>query len=173
MLSDSKIRLRALEALDATYLYDWENLSDLWLTSATLAPYSRTNIIDYITNYRADPFGEGQLRLMIETLDDNTPSGLIDLYNVEVRHRRACIGILISPAKQRCGIALRALHIMEDYCRRHLRLHQLLAAVPVSNTPSRALFSKAGFSHAATLPQYLCGTAPDEYIDALVMYKIL
>lgn len=173
MLSDSTIRLRALEASDALCLYDWENISDFWLSASTLAPYSRRNIMRYIDNYKADPFAEGQLRLMIETLADRVPSGLIDLYNIEVRHRRACVGILIAPTKQRQGLACRALSLLEDYCRRHLGLHQLLAAVPDCNAASLALFVKAGFEAVATLPQYVSGGSCGEYIDAIVMHKIL
>ncbi len=173
MLSDTHIRLRALEPEDVLSLYDWENLSDLWQSSCTLAPYSRRNIMRYIESYEADPFHEGQLRLMAESVKTAEPVGLVDLYNVEARHRRACVAILIAPALQRRGLATRALALLEGYCRRHLALHQLIAAVPASNTASRRLFLKAGFTHVATMPQYIASGAEGEYTDALVFNKIL
>lgn len=173
MLHDTEIRLRALEPDDIISLYEWENLSEFWLASATLAPYSHRNLMRYLDAYEADPFHSGQLRLMIETVTDRKPVGLVDLYNVEVRHRRADVGILIAPEYQRRGMATRALMLLSDYCRRHLGMHQLLAAVPQTNTASLALFSKAGFKTVAVLPHYIAGEQEGVYIDAVIMNKIL
>lgn len=173
MLSDSVIRLRALEPEDIIPIYEWENLSDLWLCSCTLAPYSRQNMLRYIESYEADPFHSGQLRLMAEYVADGSPVGIIDLYDVEVRHRRAYMAVLIAPPAQRQGLARRALALMEGYCRRHLGLHQLLATIPECNTASARLFTKAGFTHIATLPQYIASDSEGEYLDAFVYQKIL
>ncbi|MCM1319665.1 MAG: GNAT family N-acetyltransferase [Muribaculaceae bacterium] len=173
MLSDTNIRLRALEKIDLMTLYEWENLSQYWPASATLAPYSHHNLMRYLEEYEADPYRTGQLRLMIERIDDTEPLGLVDLYNVEVRHRRACVGILIGPHQQRHGYALAALRLLEDYCRRHLTLHQLLAAVPRYNNASTGLFHKAGYQHIATLTDYLAGSREGEYQDAMIFSLIL
>lgn len=173
MLNDGLIKLRALEPEDALALFEWENLSDLWQSSCTLAPYSRRNILRYIEAYEADPFRDGQLRLMIESVTDHIPLGIIDLYNVEVRHRRACVAILIEPSSQRQGYAGRALALLENYCRRHLGLHQLLAAVPENNGASLALFDKAGFTQIATLPHYLAAESEGAFLDACIFNKIL
>ena len=66
MLTDDILRLRALDSQDILTLYEWENLSELWNTSATLAPYSRRNLARYIESYDANPFASGELRLMAE-----------------------------------------------------------------------------------------------------------
>ena len=173
MLTDSHIRLRALEPTDIEALYAWENLSDLWQYSCTLAPYSRRNMAQYIAGYQANPFGEGQLRLMIASAEGSEPRGLVDLYNVEVRHRRACVAILVAPEHQGRGIATSALRMLEVYCRRHLGLHQLLAAVPQGNEVSHRLFNKCGYRHIATLPQYVAGEREGTYEDTLIYNKIL
>ncbi|MCM1005124.1 MAG: GNAT family N-acetyltransferase [Prevotella sp.] len=173
MLADTDIRLRAIEPADINALYDWENLSQYWQASSTLAPYSVRNLMRYIDEYTADPFAAGELRLMIEKIKDKKPVGLIDLYNVEVRHRRACIGIIIAPEEQKRGIATRALHLIEQYCHAHLLMHQLLAAVPAGNHASLNLFLKAGFSVAATLQDYISADSEGEYSDAIIMQKIL
>lgn len=173
MLADNKIRLRALEKSDALCLYKWENLTEYWPASAALAPYSHRNIIRYLDEYEADPFHSGQLRLMIETVKDTTPVGLIDLYNVEVRHRRACVGILIAPEYHKQGYAIAALRLMQEYCRAHLNMHQLLAGIPVNNLPSLALFEKAGYKRVATLPDYVAADREGAYCDLVVMSIIL
>ncbi len=95
------------------------------------------------------------------------------MYNVEVRHRRACIGILIDPRMQRKGIATLALGLIAEYGRRQLGLHQLLAAAPADNIASIALFERAGYNKIATLPQYIAGEEEGEYQDAVVFHKIL
>lgn len=172
MLSDNLVSLRALETTDTISLFDLENLSDFWRTSSTLAPYSHRNIMRYIETYEADPFHSGELRLAIETSAGKQTVGFIDLYNVEVRHRRACIGIIIAPDRQRNGYACAALRLIEKYCNDHLCLHQLLAAVPSDNMPSIKLFDKCGFKHIATLPHYI-SAGGSEYVDAIVMNKIL
>ena len=170
-LHDDTLRLRALEPEDLPTLYHLENLEDLWLTTTTLAPYSRLNLLRYIDSYQADPFSTGELRLIIELHEGHIPVGIIDLYSVQVRHRRACVGILIDPAHQRRGYARRALALLEGYCRTHLQLHQLLAAVPQTNHPSRALFAAAGYRPIATLPDYIStGTA---LIPALILRRPL
>lgn len=75
-----------------------ENLSALWRSSSTLAPYSLRNVMDYLATYDADPFHHGELRLMVERKEDEEPLGFVELYEVEVLHRRANVGILIDPA---------------------------------------------------------------------------
>lgn len=173
MLSNSLIKLRALEIGDTSAIFDMENLSDFWRTSSTLAPYSIRNIMRYIESYEADPFHTGELRLAITTSESGGHAiGLIDLYNVEVRHRRACIGILVSPKYQRRGYAHQAISLIEEYCRAHLGLHQLLAAVPADNYSSLKLFEKCGFKTIATLPQYI-SAGTHSYVDAVVLNKIL
>lgn len=171
LLSDDIITLSALEPSDLDALYDWENLSELWNTSATLAPYSRLNLARYIENYDANPFTAGELRLMARLEETGQPVGFVDLYGVEVRHRRAFIGILVAPSFQRCGYATRILALLERYASLHLHLHQLLAVVPGYNLPSKSLFSKAGFSHVAILPDFIC--LHRGFADASLMRKLL
>lgn len=171
LLSDEIISLSALEPSDIETLYEWENLSELWNTSATLAPYSRRNLARYIENYDANPFTAGELRLMARLVSTGQPVGFVDLYGVEVRHRRAFIGILVAPSCQRCGYATRILALLERYSSRHLNLHQLLAVVPDYNIPSKSLFAKAGFSHVATLPDFIC--LHRDFADASLMHKLL
>ena len=173
MLTDRVIKLRALEPEDALALFEWENLSDLWQSSCTLAPYSRRNILRYIEAYEADPFRDGQLRLIIESVSGHRPLGLIDLYDLEVRHRRACVAILIEPSSQRHGYASRALALLENYCRRHLGLHQLLATVPENNSASLALFNKPSFTQIAILPHYIAAEREGAYLNACIFNKIL
>lgn len=171
MLDDDIIRLRALEKSDLLAIHRWENLSAYWRTSATLAPYSLRNVMDYLNTYEADPFHRGELRLMIEQKEGERPLGLVDLYDVEVLHRRANVGIIVDPALQRRGVAIRALKLLERYCGSHLALYQLLAYVPADNEPSLALFRSAGYSEVARMPRWLA--TGGRMTDAVVWQKYL
>lgn len=179
MLSDEILHLRALEPADIDTLLAWDNMDELWDTSATLAPYSRRNMAAYIRDYDADPFHSGELRLMAEETGTGIPVGYVELYNVDVRHRRASAGVLIAPGFQRNGYGLRALGMLESYCASHLFLHQILAIVPVYNEASLALFRKLGFTLLARLPEYIAvpEKPADElsspFADALLLNKIL
>ena len=47
-LSNDKVLLRALEPEDVELLYGWENDSDLWQVSNTIAPYSKYVLTQFI-----------------------------------------------------------------------------------------------------------------------------
>lgn len=155
LLDNDKILLRAPEHTDLHDIMRWENLTDHWQASCTLAPYSLRNISNYINSYNADPFAEGQLRMIVEHKQSREAIGIADLYDVEVRHRRANVSILIAPQWQRKHNGLHTLRLLEKYAKEHLLLHQLLAYVPADNLPSLSLFKSAGYSHIATLPEWL------------------
>lgn len=171
MLESETIRLRAFEKSDLLALHGWENLSEFWRSSTTLAPYSLRNVMDYLAGYEADPFHSGQLRLMVESRPDEHPLGFVELYEVEVRHRRANIGILIDPHYQRRHFGLEALALLEHYCAAHLMLRQLLAYVPADNEASLRLFARAGFSRIATLPEWIASAG--NFTDAVIFQKFL
>ena len=102
-LEDDKIKLRAIEPEDLSFLYTWENHSDWWQLGATLSPYSHYTLKEYIANAATDVYTSKQLRLMIEEKDTNQTIGMIDLYDFEPFHKRAGIGILVIPDKQKSG----------------------------------------------------------------------
>jgi diamine N-acetyltransferase len=81
--------------------------------------------------------------------------GAIDLYDLDIKNRRAYVGIMIATPHRRKGYALQALALIESYCITNLGLHQLAATVAESNTPSLELFLKAGFATTATLPEWV------------------
>jgi diamine N-acetyltransferase len=147
------LRLRALEPSDTDLLYIWENNPEMWHYGASSAPLSRQQIWEYIDRYDANPIATGQLRLMIQAGEETV--GAIDLYDLDIKNRRAYVGIMIATPHRRRGYALQALALIESYCITNLGLHQLAATVAESNTPSLELFHKAGFATTATLPEWV------------------
>lgn len=166
LLTSESVTLRPVEPSDIELLLRWENDTSEWHTTSTVAPYSRTLIEEYVSNYRADLFGERQLRLMVTLNGSGETVGTIDLYDFDPLNRRAMIGIYIDPTHRRHDIALEALDILARYAGRHVGMLQLAASVSADNTASRHLFTSAGYTHTATLPHWYVRS--EGMVDALI-----
>lgn len=163
------IILRAPEPSDLDAMYLWENDSQAWCVTDSLAPVSRHQLWEYIRNYDANPLSAGQLRLIIASADDSScPLGVIDLFDINPLHRHASVGIYIAPSHRARGIASAALSSLISYCRDRLPLIHLSAVVAVGNTPSSSLFLSAGFAHIATLPRWI-RNADNSFSDASLL----
>lgn len=141
-----KIRLRALEPEDLEFLYEWENNNDYWSISNTIAPFSKYTLKLYLENSHKNIFETGQLRLMIDHIDDNTTIGTIDIFEFDPFHKRAGIGVLIAnePYRKK-GYASMSLTCLINYCFKTLQLHQLYCNILSTNNESINLFEKQGF----------------------------
>lgn len=155
LLSDDKIRLRALEAEDLDVLYAWENDTTLWEMSASIAPFSRKQLWDYINTYDGNIFSARQLRMMIIEKSTDRQVGMIDLYDFDPVNRRAFIGIMVATEFRGNGYASAALSLLETYCRKRLGMHQLIAEVECGNEASEKLFKDSGFKICGRLRSWL------------------
>lgn len=159
------MKLRALEPEDIDNFYRIENNEIEWGVSNTTVPFSRYAIREYIVNNSYDIYKDKQLRQVIVT-DDNIFIGFIDIVNFEPRHNRAEISIVIAPEHRRMSYATLAVKKIICYAREFLGLSILYAIIPESNKPSIRLFEKVGFSHTATLKEWL--TSDVERENAMV-----
>jgi len=140
------IRLRALEPEDLELLYTWENNDINWVYSNTISPFSRFTLKRYIENSHKNIYETGQLRLMIDHIEDKKTIGTIDLFEFDPFHKRAGIGILIADESyRRKGFAALSLKCLIQYCFKTLQLHQLYCNILANNTKSIELFKKQGF----------------------------
>ena len=140
------IRLRALEPEDLELLYTWENNETFWIYSNTVSPFSRFTLKRYIENSHKNIYETGQLRLMIDHIEDKKTIGTIDLFEFDPFHKRAGIGILIADESyRRKGFAAMSLKCLIQYCFKTLQLHQLYCNILANNTISIELFKKHGF----------------------------
>ena len=145
-LSGTRVRLRAIEPVDEDILFHWENDVSNWQVSNTFKPFSRQVLRKYLDQAHLDLFEAKQLRLVIETLAEGKPVGMIDLFDFDPFHQRAGIGILIGdPEERRKGYALDALETLINYVFRILMLKQVYCSIDESNEKSLGLFQKAGF----------------------------
>ncbi len=166
------IKLRAMEPEDIDNIYDWENDPTTWICSAAHQPFSRHALQQFINDCAsADIYSCRQLRLM-GVDNDGVAVGCVDLFDFDPYHQRAGVGIIVDSSKRRKGFGLEMLLELQLFASQHLNLHQLHCTIAADNTPSIALFSKAGFSPCGTLKQWNLDSS-NHWCDALIYQKII
>ncbi len=89
----------------------------------------------------------------VETAKDREHIGIIWLWDINERHRRAEVRIVIAPAAAGRGYGPDALQALSDYAFRTLGLHKLYAYIHERNGRSRSAFERAGFYVEAELKE--------------------
>ena len=171
LLETDLVRLRALEPEDIEVLYKWENDTNLWKMSSTIAPFSKHVLRRFIDNQRYDIYETKQLRLIIESKEDGRPVGAIDLFDLDPTNRRAGVGIVVyDEADQGKGYASGALTAMILYSFQVLGLNQLYTNIFSNNLKSLGLFKKKGFTIIGLKQEWVKTTTGwlDEYMLQLV-----
>lgn len=98
--------------------------------------------------------------------------GTLDLFEYDVLHGRAGIGILIYDRSDRGrGYAADAVETLCRYARERLRMHQLWCSVGADNEASLRLFRSLGFREIGTRRDWLW--TPEGYRDEVMLQKIL
>ena len=162
--------LRALEPEDLDFIYTIENDESVWEVSQTITPYSRFLIKEYLENSHKDIYEVKQLRMMICN-NDNESIGLIDVFDFDIKNKRAGLGILISSEENRAqGFGKSALEMMIKYCFNHLNLHQLFCNISEDNTISISLFENQGFQSIGLKKDWIFknGVYNNEYLYQLI-----
>ena len=163
-------RLRALEPEDLDAMYGWENDTDSWRVSGTVAPFSRHVLSRLIDEQQFDIYATRQMRLVIESLD-GTAVGAVDMFEFDPQNLRAGVGIIVAPPYRKQGFALDALQTLERYVRDVLRMHQLWCSVGADNEASLALFKKTGYAECGRRKEWIL--TPNGAMDEVLMQKIL
>jgi diamine N-acetyltransferase len=166
LLNNGFIKLRALEPEDLEVLYRWENDTELWTVGNTITPYSRYQLREFISSANQDIFTSKQLRLMIELEANGETAGCIDLYEFDVFHRKAAVGIMVDGKSRNRGIAMQALELLAAYAFSFLKLNQLYCYIPEYNKASIKLFEKAGFTPSGRLTNWI--RTGDGYSDVFI-----
>jgi len=165
------VKLRALEPEDLELLYEWENNQSYWSVSNTITPFSRYNLKQYIENSHENIYETGQLRLMIDHIEDKKTIGTIDIFEFDPFHKRAGIGILIADESYRNkGFAAMSLTCLISYCFEILKLHQLYCNIISNNVESIDLFMKQGFVQNGIKKDWI--KTDDGYLDEFMFQLI-
>lgn len=166
-------RLRALEPQDIDVMYGWENDTDLWRVSGTMAPFSRHSLMRFIEEQQYDIYASRQQRLVIEADVDGEAKavGAIDLFDFDPQNLRAGVGIVVSAEYRQAGYAKDALRTLATYVKNVLHMHQLWCSIGADNDASIRLFQGAGFVECGCRREWIL--TADGAIDEILMQKIL
>lgn len=170
LLSNNLVALRAVEPSDLEYLYKWENSTEFWGVGATLTPFSRHLLNQFIESQSDDIYTSKQVRFMVESLDGECV-GMVDIFDFDPYHLRAGVGVFVSPEYQCQGYAKAALERVAAYSREVLNLRQLWCGVAADNRASLALFESVGFVRCGVRPQWI-RTSPTTFSDE-VMFSLI
>ncbi len=152
-LCSERIHLRALELdSDSSYLHTWENDTTTWDSVGTLNPLSSNALRDYILHSATSIVERGEMTLMIQSA--TRPVGYVQIVDYDPISRRAGVGIYMSAEARNQGYGSEALTLLQEYAWDRLRCRMLFARVLSNNLPSHRLFSRLGYCHTATLPQW-------------------
>lgn len=149
--------LRKIEPNDVPFLYQWENDASAWADGANHNPLSQKDLRDYIASSTGDIYRDGQLRLIIEESDNdklpetNATVGCIDLFDLDIRNRRAAIGMYIAPEYRGKGIGTQAVEALEEYAFKQLDLRLLYAVISTNNIACTNLYKNLGYSPSSVL----------------------
>jgi len=158
------INLRALEPEDLELLYKWENNTAYWVISNTIAPFSKFVLKKFISDSHLTIFESGQIRLMVELIENRATIGTVDIFDFDPYHKRAGIGILIADENyRRKGYALQTIKGLTAYCFNTLLLHQLYCNILSNNSESMELFKKAGFVESGIIRDWI--RTSEGYLD--------
>lgn len=167
LLEDDVLRLRACEPADVQLVYDVENDTAEWETSANVAPVPAHVISRYLQEMTGDFFIDGQLKLVIERKSDGAAVGIFDIYNYDHLSSRAEVGMIVFAPFRGMGYGRRAALAVMEYAFGRLRLNQLYAYFTVDNEASISLYTSLGFEVAGRLRQWFY--TGGGYKDAVIM----
>lgn len=175
VLETDIVKLRALEPEDIDVLYLWENDTNIWRVSNTVAPFSRYTLRQFIENQKCDIYETRQLRLIIEAKATGKPIGSIDLFDIDPYNHRAGVGIMIYDGENEGqGYASSALSALIKYCFGVLNLNQLYCNILSDNERSLNLFKRKNFTVVGLKKEWIKSTTDwlDEYMLQLINPKL-
>lgn len=156
------MKLRKLEPSDLPFLYLWENDATMWADSDTHNPLSRHDLHQYIESTTGDIYRDGQLRLIIESTEDDAIDnnqkavapqilGCIDLFDFDARNRKAAIGMYIATQARGKGVGKKAVQLLEDYAFGFLHLRMLYAIISIDNEACSKVYQQMGYQPSSPL----------------------
>lgn len=143
------ITLRKIEPTDLPFLYQWENDASAWADGSNHNPLSQQDLRDYIATTTGDIYRDGQLRLMI--MQDGVTVGCADLFDLDIRNRRAAIGLYIAPEYRGHGLGAQAMDQLEQYAFGFLHLRLIYAVVAETNLACQKIYEGRNYMCSSAL----------------------
>ncbi|MEE1023304.1 MAG: GNAT family protein [Muribaculaceae bacterium] len=165
------IALKALEPDDTSLVYEAENDPLNLAYNGFTAPYSARQLLEYALSYSADPVADRQLRLIGIDIADDTPVGIIDLTDIDMRSLTAIVGVYVFPDRRRQGWSVKLIEAAVEYAKSVLRINRFAAKAAADNEASIRMLHRAGFVEIGRFTDWLYSPATARNVDLLLMQK--
>jgi diamine N-acetyltransferase len=146
MSNTDHIKLRPLEREDLPFVHHLNNNASVmryWFEE----PYE--TFAELSALYEEHIHEQSERRFIVDAADGHV--GLVELVEINYVHRCAEFQIIIAPAHQGKGLALRATRLALDYGFSVLNLHKIYLIVDKDNGKAVHIYAKAGFEVEGTL----------------------
>jgi len=168
VIAGSTVALRALERQHLEETRQWANDPELCRLSDRARPVSEMEHEEWFASLQSR---SDRVYFAIETNDERRHIGNVWLWDIDPRHRKAEVRIVIgNPAAAGKGHGTEAIELACAYGFDRLNLHRLYAYVLEINPRARRAFEKAGFVLEGTLRQDRW--FDDRYIDTFLLGRL-
>lgn len=150
ILTTPRLRLRRFRESDAAAMHVCYGDADVMRYWDTL-PHTRMIESERVVRYAIDCTPAYYRSWAVADAATDDCLGLVNYHDGHIRSRRATIGYMITPARQRQGIGREAVSAVIEHCFHDLKLHRLMAVIRPLNLASRALVEGLGFRCEGTL----------------------
>lgn len=140
------VRLIPFEEEHIEIVREWINNEDMTLYMGTRFPVSKNEQKIWYENVCND---KTKKKLIISDVS-NKNVGMISLFNIDLKNRKAEIGIYISPENQKRGYAKEAVGLMVDFAFGEMNMNKIYATIQSGNEASESLFVSVGFGYEST-----------------------
>lgn len=143
-LKSNRVFLRPLLKSDIDFLLYIENNPNYWSSGDVYEEYSREDLNQFLDNKKGLET-DLQDRLVICLNEDNSPIGLLDIFNYSPKHQYASLGIIIDEPFQNKGFAKEALLLALKFVAKNTSIKNLTVSITDINKVSIKLFESVGF----------------------------
>lgn len=170
-LQNDKVQLRAPETSDLDLFYRWENDPEVWLITQTQAPFSKDTLRAYLENAHKDLYEYRQLRLVIESAENQAGLGSVDFFDFDPANKRLGVGVFIAEEEnRRRGSARAALTLALDFVFEQYDLEQVYCNILSGNEASLALFEGLDFERVGLKKRWV--RQGDHWHDEYLLQKL-
>jgi ribosomal-protein-alanine N-acetyltransferase len=168
-INDNHLYLRKIAKEDISFFYKSLKIKDI-TNYLSLGPlHSLDHAKRIVKNYLKYWDSYIQFNYIIELREGSKPLkiGSVSLWNISWQHKRAEVGVWLTPSYWDKGIGRKTLGLIKIIAFAHLRLNRIQAHVALENSRSISTFKNSGFIQEGQLREYL--NLNGKFYDATIL----
>jgi len=165
MLRGEKVKIRAIEENDLSKIVEWRNSPEIYDLFFGFEPFSEIKQKIWFEKQLND---HSQKNFIISTME-NEPIGMVSLYCIDWRNRKAEFGRFLIGEKKYLhqGYGEETLSLILEYGFKHLNLNRLYLETFSTNKRAISLYKKFGFQEEGRLRKHIFKNG--KYQDVVIL----